>query len=390
MSLVEETEDISEETVEKIKSLQLRFDDAQLLNSLYLSRLQEINIDGKEGGGSVRFDDPMVDKLVNAIIETPDITKTLQRLILKNHRITRTDTIVNNLMLNKDDGGLVVLDLTSNDIDYNGILPVIESLADFSSKLETLKLSMNPIGTETAIRLSEVVQGSTKISKLRHLWVASCDFELKAIVALTTSLDRTLEAIVLDRPLLTTSQEEGTDHFSRMLSAHSTLSEVSLKYHKIEDKGATLIAQSLGMNQSLVYLNLDCNRIGVGGAEALASYLIKYNRLETLYMSYNMIGDEGAKAMGKALEKNSSLLDLALGTNKIGPIGVAAIAKSMTGNQGRLKYLSLFGNDFDDASCREWKQQIDERLNYLDVFVDIKIYVVDGIHKVANNSGDTF
>ena len=40
-------------------------------------------------------------------------------------------------MLNKDDGGLVVLDLTSNDIDYNGILPVIESLADFSSKLET-------------------------------------------------------------------------------------------------------------------------------------------------------------------------------------------------------------------------------------------------------------
>ena len=86
--------------------------------------------------------------------------------------------------------------------------------------------------------------------------------------------------------------------------------------------------------------------------------------------------------MAQALEKNQSLRQLTLKTNEIGSSGLIALANGSEKNAGRLRYLSLFGNDFDDASCQEWGV-LEKRLGYLEVELDVQIYVVDGTHCVA-------
>ena len=372
----DEAKEASQDVVEVVSTLQKSYDDPQFLESLYMSNLQEIYIEGRE---DIRLTDDNVNNMVDIISSIDKIQ--LERLILKSHRITSTDKIVDTFITNRNT--LKVLDLSNNDITYSGCISIINSIGKPSTGLETLNLSMNSLGTDAALLLAENFEKNLD-PKLRYLWLASCDFSLKGIIALTTSLalNKSLIALVLDRPLLNTYEEEGTDHLSRMISQHQALSEISLKYHKIEDKGAILIAQSLSMNTSLVYLNLECNRIGVGGAESLASYLILTNQLDSLCLSYNVIGDDGAKAMAQALEKNQSLRQLTLKTNEIGSSGLIALANGLEKNSGRLRYLSLFGNDFDDASCQEWGV-LEKRLDYLEVELDVQIYVVDGTHCVA-------
>jgi hypothetical protein len=353
-------------------------DSIEALETLYDSRLTALSIYGSK---DFRLDDASLATLMGALATS---AIHVGSVILKHHRITSTAVIVDKII--KDENRLAsaplrYLDLENNDIDFEGAIPIIDCIGEMDSGLETLNLSCNPLSTDAALRISDSVSVN-KMPKLRHLLVANCDFSLKAVIALTTSLDKNLEALVLDRPIISTNEEEHTDHFSRLLSAHSTLTEVSLRYNKIFDRGATSIAQSLTMNQSLILLNLECNNISVAGAEALASYLIKVDRLATLLLAYNNIQDEGAIAIAQALEKNTSLRDLSLKTNKIGPKGLVAIADAMEQNN-TLQNLTLFGNEFNDPACKRFGRLIEERFPYIGVSLDIEVYVVDGVHNVA-------
>jgi len=353
----------------------------EALESLYDSRLMALSI---YGSPEFRLDNNGLETLVNALATNEIHVSTL---ILKHHRITSCQVIVDKIIRDEKRTAstpLRYLDLENNDIDFEGATPVIDYLGEMDSGLETLNLSCNPISTDAALRISDAVSVN-KTPRLRHLLVANCDFCLKAIVALTTSLERNLEALVLDRPIISTNEEEHTDHFARLLSAHSTLAEVSLRYNKIYDRGATFIAQALTDNSSLVLLNLECNAISVAGAEALASYLIKVNRLQTLFLSYNNVMDEGAIAIGQALQQNTSLSDLTLKTNNIGPKGLMAIGAAMEKNN-TLQNLTLFGNEFDDAACKLFGKLIEERFPYIGVSMDIEVYIVDGVHYVCEKA----
>jgi Ran GTPase-activating protein (RanGAP) involved in mRNA processing and transport len=348
------------------------------LDSLYASRLTAVEIYGTK---DYRLDDASLASLLDALSTSQLYVRSI---ILKHHRITSADAIVTKVIRNEnrpEDRQLSYLDLENNDIDFKGIELLINCFGDANSGLETVNLSCNPLTTDAALLISDVVSTNNS-PKLLHLLVANCSFTLKGVVALTTSLDRNLEALVIDRPIVGSLQEEHTDHFSRMLSAHSTLKEVSLKYNKIQDKGATMIAQALTMNTSLSLLNLESNAISIAGAEAISSYLMKVDRLSSLFLSYNAIFAEGAIALAQALEKNKSLNDLLLKTCSIGPRGLIAIADAMNQNN-TMQNLHLFGNDFDDASCRKYGRLIADRFPYVGVQVDIEVYAVDGVHHVA-------
>jgi len=351
---------------------------AEALESLYDSRLMALSIYGTK---DFRLDDAGLETLMGALSTT---SIHVGSIILKHHRITSSQVIVDKIIRDENrpaSSPLRYLDLENNDIDYEGAIPIIDCLGEMEFGLETLNLSCNPIGTEAAQRISDSVSVN-KMPKLRHLLVANCDFSLKAIIALTTSLERNLEALVLDRPIIKSNEEEHTDHFARLLSAHSTLAEVSLRHNKIFDRGATYIAQALTDNKSLMLLNLECNSISVAGAESIASYLMKVNRLQTLFLSYNNIQDEGAIAIAQALERNTSLRDLTLKTNNIGPKGLIAIGGAMEKNN-TLQNLMLFGNHFDNSTCAAFGRLMEERFPYIGVSLDIEVYVVDGVHHVA-------
>jgi hypothetical protein len=71
-------------------------------------------------------------------------------------------------------------------------------------------------------------------------------------------------------------------------------------------------------------------------------------------------------------------------TNKIGPVGLEAIANALE-NSVNLESLTIFGNDFSNKNGSHFYDLIQHRLPYTNVFLDIDVYVVDGIFKIAEN-----
>ncbi|CAF4146709.1 unnamed protein product [Rotaria socialis] len=87
----------------------------------------------------------------------------------------------------------------------------------------------------------------------------------------------------------------------------SKISQLSLRYCNITDKGVERIARALGnisrQNWKLLTLNLSGNRIGDIGAQSLAAAL-RYNRtLISLNLSSNFINDKGALPLALVLRR---------------------------------------------------------------------------------------
>ncbi len=162
------------------------------------------------------------------------------------------------------------------------------------------------------MELATYVQGN---GRLQALLVNGSNLNLKASIALTTSLHETttLAVLGLDKPLLNFSkQEEVTDHISRvLLNKDSGLRELSLRFHGLQDRGARLLSDALSRNTMLTHINLESNKICVAGAEALASVLIlqhrqkmadpraRRNYITSLKLSHNFLCDEGALALAE-------------------------------------------------------------------------------------------
>ena len=94
---------------------------------------------------------------------------------------------------------------------------------------------------------------------LKTLQLANCDLNLSTLVALSTSLatNPSLTSLTLDRPILSTSQEENADHLSRVLGYHPSLQALSLRHGRISCHGCLLFAQELMSNKALLALNLE-------------------------------------------------------------------------------------------------------------------------------------
>jgi hypothetical protein len=384
-----------EATKKVLESLSAKLNIPEVIESLRSSSLRTLSVSGSK---ELRFDDKQLSSVIDCIVH--DEIK-LENVSLKHHRLTSCRDIGTSLLLwtdalyNKADvntrakGGLKVLDLENNDIDGDGADEIISALATENSVLESLDLSYNPISSDAGLAIADALKTN---SSLKHLNLSHCDLSLSACIAIQTVLrskNTTLETLSLDRPILSTEEEEGNDHFGRMIAVHPKISAISLRYNKVGDLGAQLLSEALDTNRSLMHINLECNEINVAGAEYIASSLIEYKQIKSLRLSYNNIGDEGAMGMAQALEKNTSLEILTLKENKICTEGLIALASALPKNNS-LKVLNLFGNKFDNASCEPFGVLIRERFPYVGLDVDFDVYVVDGVHCVAEQSCETY
>lgn len=122
----------------------------------------------------------------------------------------------------------------------------------------------------------------------------------------------------------------------------------------------------------------------MAGAEALASYFIERpnNGIEVLKLSHNQIADAGFEAMAEALTVNKSLKEVTLKSNRAKEKGLLAIGRSLYQNNS-LQLLTLLGNDFNDTSAKLFGELARDRLPFTNLALDIQIYVVDGVHLVA-------
>lgn len=50
-----------------------------------------------------------------------------------------------------------------------------------------------------------------------------------------------------------------------------------------------------------------------------------------------------------------------------------------------LRVLTVLGNEFNNNSSRLFGELWRDRLPYVNLWVDVKVYVVDGVHRIAEN-----
>lgn len=276
-----------------------------------------------------------------------------------------------------------VLDLEGNDISGDGLLST-NLLSRFDCPLTYLNLSGNALSLKGQQAIAAIVQHN---NILKHLAINSCSMELKGLLTLTSSLyeNQTLETLLLDRPILTTTREgEVLEHMSKMLANNRSLSTLSFKHFDAVDKDIKLLSNALHTNNTLISLNLECNKIGAPGAEALASALLTKGlySMQHLGLAYNFVADNGAIALAEAIRSNTGLKTLTLKNNSIGPVGLAALAQALESGSN-IESLTIFGNDFDNANGLQFHNLIKHRLPYTQVSIDIDVYIVDGRYLIA-------
>lgn len=87
----------------------------------------------------------------------------------------------------------------------------------------------------------------------------------------------------------------------------------------------------------------------------------------------------------QAIRSNQSLTELTLRHNNIEQEGLVALGNALYKNS-TLKELSLWGNAFDDVSCGLFHDLYDTRIPYIGLALDCQVYVVDGVHCVAERT----
>jgi len=369
--------------------------------------LREIALNGSSCG--VRMTDEDLGQLVLCLQQSQI---PLESLALRNHHITddSLEYIRDSLMAASAGqvNTLQHLDLEGNAITFNG-LKFLRLNSSELCPLNSLNLCGNPLGEKGALAISEALLSNRSLTSIK---LNSCGFTLSGIVAIAASMasgGRHIEELEIDRPILPkyVPGEESSDHFSRILGSSRSLRALSLKYHNIGDSGARLLAYNLNKAKFLISLNLECNKVGIAGAEALASYLIVQAReqaaarnpvatiggnqngdvavgLQHLRLSYNSVGNQGAVALADAIRVNQSLLTLTLKNNSINDEGLLAMKRALEVNN-TLQSLQLFGNEFY-ATGSQFHDLIEYRLPYIDLKLDIKTYVRDGIYMIAEQN----
>jgi hypothetical protein len=81
------------------------------------------------------------------------------------------------------------------------------------------------------------------------------------------------------------------------------------------------------------------------------------------------------------LESNTSLKELTLKSNGV-DLALSQMGTSLYKNN-TLQFLSLFGNDFNEKSGKIFHDLIANRIAYIGMEIDIKVYVVDSHYMIA-------
>ena len=159
--------------------------------------------------------------------------RSLETLVLGNNMFTNRACATLGSAFQRNDT-IKHLDLRSNGISIQGLV----SLAPGFARLQSLALSSNPLGSESADVLVKTFVRSDEIKSL-DLW--SCNL-----------------------------QDHGGIRLSGLIAASTSLTELNLAENGIEDSGASAIAKAImHPSKSLCVLDLTGNQIGNAGATEL-------------------------------------------------------------------------------------------------------------------------
>ncbi|NXU50620.1 LRC34 protein, partial [Turnix velox] len=275
----------------------------------------------------------------------------------------------------QENSTLQYLNLMFNDIGTSGA-ELIAGALHRNKTLTYLRMTGNKIGNKGGMFFASMLQINSTLEKLD---LGDCDMDTECLIATATALtqNKSLKAINLNRPLLYSQEEETTVHVALMLKNNSSLVELHLCKHEMKNFGVERLCEALYENSSLRYLDLGCNKIVRDDVKFLVKLLKQNQTLEILDLTANRLEDDGAIYLSEALAlSNRTLRALSVVSNNISGKGLVALSDAMKANK-ELSYIYIWGNKFDEASCRAFSELIQMgRLN--PHCTDVEPYEVDG------------
>ena len=218
---------------------------------------------------------------------------------------------------------LVVVHMRNCTIGIEGICPLAQAFCENTS-LRIMDLSGNPVG---AMALATLLRNNKSLKEVRmsmntfegtyHLSLALCDNT--AVRKLDLALNPVGTEVVMA--------------LAELMHSNKSLEEVDLRSCSIGSEGACHLAQALRESNTLRKLDLSYNPIRTKGALALAELIHDNKSLEEVDMRNCNVGSEGACHLAQALCKNYKLRRLDLSYNPIRRKGAVALAELIRPNK---------------------------------------------------------
>nr|XP_041574028.1 leucine-rich repeat-containing protein 34 isoform X3 [Taeniopygia guttata] len=278
--------------------------------------------------------------------------------------------------------------VTGLDLAYNLLTDagakIMATFLQSNQSLMHLRMTGNKIGNQGGMFFASMLKNNSALEKLD---LGDCDVGPQCLTATAIALtqNKSLKAINLNRPLLSSQQEETTVHMARMLRSNSSLVELHLGKHEMKNFGVERLCEALYENSSLRYLDLSCNNIISDGVEFLGELLRRNRSLEILDLGANRIEDVGAICLSQALAtRNRTLQALSVVSNNITGQGLVALAQAMHSNMA-LSHIYIWGNKIDRSTCVAFSELM--AVGRLELgCTDVAPYEVDGEVLLAEQS----
>ena len=225
------------------------------------------------------------------------------------------------------------LQLKFNPIGSGGAVEVIKALC--GSGVKELPLHNTGIGEPDCEALCELLKSSPS---LQHLNIHRNNLSSESVASIITGLSHNSSLTTLD--ISNSHFSTANVHSSASVlkdNSKCTLTKLNLEDCHIISEGAVKLAAALCKNTTLKHLYLSHNPIGehVEGATAVAKMLVENKTLTKLYLEDFHISSEGTVELIAALCKNTTLQLLDMSHNPIGEHvgGATAVAKMLVENK---------------------------------------------------------
>ena len=202
---------------------------------------------------------------------------------------------------------------------------IIDGLSHNTS-LEELSMSGSNFSSDNVLHLASVLRVNTR---LKELDIGHCHIQRSDSVHLAKALEENtttkLQTLVLwGNPI----GSEAAVAFANMLATNKSLAKLKMGKCSIQGEGAVCLAKAIEKNSSVTEFGIGDNPIGSEGAVAFCSILKKNQCLKTLDLNDDSVGVEGALELIESLKHNTTLEKLVL-SRKCEPPSFSTLDKTL-------------------------------------------------------------
>lgn len=248
------------------------------------------------------------------------------------------------------------------------------ALMSAGAQLKVLDLSDNAFGPDGVKGIEKLLK-SAACHTLQELRLNNCGMGIgggKILAAALTECHKksselgtplSLKVFIAGRNRL---ENDGATALAQAFQLIGTLEEIHMPQNGINHPGVTALANAVQQNPQLRVLNLNDNTFTKRGAIAMAQALKHLRSVQVINFGDCLVRSEGAVALAEALKEGLPILkELNLSFGEIAEEAALAVVKAVK-HKDQLEKLDLNGNCFGEDGCQNLRELM-ENMNMGDL-----------------------